>query len=216
MTHAVRCACSCGAGRSAASGFTLVELLVALLILAIMSALGYSTYRSASIAALRAQQSLNRTREIEFGLRIMAQDFSQAVPRPIRDPLGTTRQPALRAGLGKPTLVDLTRAGWSNTAGMQRSTLQRVSYQLTGDKFQRSYIAVLDPVQNTTPVVQDLLTGVTKVTLNYLDGNQVWNAQWPPATIAPPESYWIRPVAVEIIIEFKDWGRVRRLVEIAG
>jgi general secretion pathway protein J len=82
---------------------------------------------------------LKRTREIEFGLRIMAQDFSQAVPRPVRDPLGTTRQPALRGGLGKATLVDLTRAGWSNTAGMQRSTLQRVSYQLTGDKFQRSY-----------------------------------------------------------------------------
>jgi type II secretory pathway component PulJ len=101
-----------------------------------------------------------RTREIEFGLRIMAQDFSQAVPRPIRDPLGSTRAPSLRAGLGKATLVDLTRAGWSNTAGMQRSTLQRVSYQLTGDKFQRSYQTVLDPTQNNTPVVQDLLTGV--------------------------------------------------------
>jgi general secretion pathway protein J len=203
-------------GAAAAGGFTLIEVLVALLILAIMSALGYGTYRSASIAALRAQDSMNRTREIEFGLRIMAQDFSQAAPRPVRDPLGSTRQPALRAGLGRPTLVDLTRAGWSNTAGMQRSTLQRVSYQLTGDKFQRSYQTVLDPTQSTTPIVQDLLTGVSKVTLNYLDVNQVWNNQWPPATLQQPEGLWTRPVAVEIIIEFKDWGRVRRLVEIAG
>jgi len=205
-----------GADRSSASGFTLIEVLVALLILAIMSALGYNTYRSASVAALRAKESLDRTREIEFGLRIMAQDFAQAVPRPIRDPLGTTRAPSLRAGLGKATLVDLTRGGWSNTAGMQRSTLQRVSYQLVGDTFKRSYQTVLDPTQNTVPVVQDLLTGVTKVTLNYLDGNQIWSSQWPPATMASPESLWVRPVAVEIVIEFKDWGRVRRLIEIAG
>jgi hypothetical protein len=26
----------------------------------------------------------------------------------------------------------------------------------------------------------------------------------------------MRPVAVELIIEFKDWGKVRRLVEVAG
>ncbi len=77
-------------------------------------------------------------------------------------------------------------------------------------------MTVLDPTQTTTPIVQDLLTGVSKVTLNYLDGNQVWNNQWPPATLPQPESLWTRPVAVEIIIEFKDWGRVRRLVEIAG
>jgi general secretion pathway protein J len=216
MTAAARPARRLSTRLSTSSGFTLIEVLVALLILAIMSALGYSTYRSARIGAERAEVSLKRTREIEFGLRVMAQDFSQAVPRPVRDPLGTTRQAALRGGLGKATLVDLTRDGWSNTAGMQRSTLQRVSYQLTGDKFQRSYQTVLDATQNTTPVVQDLLTGVTKVTLNYLDGNQNWATEWPPPTIALPEGLWIRPVAVEIVIEFKDWGRVRRLVEIAG
>ena len=82
-------------------GFTLVELLVALLILAIMSALGYNTYRSASVSAQRAQESMKRTREIEFGLRVMVQDFAQNVPRPIRDPLGSTRLPALRAGPGR-------------------------------------------------------------------------------------------------------------------
>jgi hypothetical protein len=25
-----------------------------------------------------------------------------------------------------------------------------------------------------------------------------------------------RPVAVELVIEFKDWGRIRRLIEVAG
>lgn len=197
-------------------GFTLVEILVALLILAIMSALGYGTYRQARIGAERAEESLRRTREIEFGLRVMVQDFAQLVPRPVREPLGQSRLPALRGGLGAPTLVDLTRGGWSNTAGVQRSTLQRVSYQLVKDVFQRSYQTVLDATPNNQPVVQDLLTGVTSVQLNYLDPNQNWVPQWPPPTLPQPESLWTRPVAVEIIVEFKDWGRVRRLVEVAG
>ena len=199
-----------------AHGFTLIEMLVALLILAVMSALGYSTYRAARISATRAQESLARTREIEFGLRIMLQDLAEAVPRPIRAPLGTPRRPSFRGGPGQTTLLDLTRSGWSNTAGMQRSTLQRVSYALVGDKIQRSYQTVLDPTSTNQPVVQDLLTGVTSITLNFLDPNQAWNTQWPPPTLPLPDSEWTRPIAVEILIEFKDWGKIRRLVEVAG
>jgi general secretion pathway protein J len=194
----------------------LVEILVALLILGIMSALGYGTYRQARISAERTEESLKRTRELDFGMRVLVQDFAEMVPRPVRDPLGQTPIPALRGALGTPTLADLTRAGWSNTAGMQRSTLQRVSYQLVGDVFKRSYQSVLDPTTTNQPVVQDLLTGVKSVQLHYLDSNQNWTDQWPPATLLLPASEWTRPVAVEIIVEFKDWGHVRRLVEVAG
>ncbi len=200
----------------ASRGFTLVEVLVALLILAIMSALGYGTYRQARISSERAEMSLKRTREIEFGLRLMTQDFAQLSPRPVREPLGENRQPALRGGTGSATLIDLTRGGWSNTAGVQRSTLQRVSYTLVKDVLKRSYQTVLDPTLGNQPVVQDLFTAVTSVQINYLDPGRNWVPQWPPPTIAAPESLWTRPVAVEIIIEFKDWGRVRRLVEVAG
>lgn len=198
------------------AGFTLVEMLVALLLMAIMSALGYGIYRQAHISSDRAGESLARTREIEFGLRIMVQDFSQIVPRPVRDPLGQSRLPALRGGAGAPTLVDLTRGGWSNTAGLQRSTLQRVSYQLVNGTLQRSYLTVLDPVSNSVPVVQNLLTNVTSVQINYLDPAQAWVPLWPPASLAPAQSLTVRPVAVEILIDFKDWGHVRRLVEVAG
>jgi type II secretion system protein J len=114
-------------------------------------------------------------------------------------------------------IVELTRNGWSNTAGQQRSTLQRVSYALVDDVLKRSYQVNLDIVQGNKPVVQDLFTGVKAIQLRYLDGsNQTWQSRWPPPTVAQPESLWTRPVAVELIIEFKDWGRIRRLIEVAG
>lgn len=244
-----------------AAGFTLVEILVALLILAIMAGLGYSTFRAARISAERTEDSLKRSREIEFGMRIIVADFAQVVPRPVRDILGQSRLPALRGtpGAGSVTatsaslgansnsisgstlspgmsfnsgsafgtttdpnaasMVDLTRAGWSNTAGQQRSTLQRVSYALVGDVLKRSYQINLDTVQGNKPVVQDLLTGVKGVQLRYLDSNQAWQNQWPEATTIQNGStsdLQSRPVAVEITVQFKDWGAIRRLVEVSG
>jgi general secretion pathway protein J len=113
-------------------------------------------------------------------------------------------------------LAELTRAGWSNTAGQQRSTLQRVTYSLVDDVLKRSYTTSLDTVLATQPLVQDLFSKVKTVQLRYLDGNQTWQTQWPPPNLPSPENLWVRPVAVEITIEFKDWGRVQRLIEVAG
>ena len=59
------------------------------------------------------------------------------------------------------------------------------------------------------PQIQDLFSGVKTVQLRYLDGNQTWQTQWPPPNLPSPENLWTRPVAVEITIEFKDWGRVQ-------
>ena len=117
-------------------------------------------------------------------------------------------------------MVDLTRTGWSNTAGQQRSALQRVSYALVGEILKRSYQVNLDIVQGNKPVVQDLLTGVKGVQLRYLDSNQAWQNQWPETTTIQGGSNGTadqtRPVAVEIIVQFKDWGPIRRVIEVSG
>jgi general secretion pathway protein J len=239
-------------------GFTLIELMVAMLILGIMSALGYGAYRQARISAEGTEAALARSREIEFGMRVLVMDFAQIAPRPVRDPLGQSRIAALHGLSGNGTsagtanssfletsaststmhfnsdpafksqsfggtdeqnsipLADFTRAGWSNTAGQQRSTLQRVSYALVGDVLKRSYTTALDTVQGTKPIVQDLFGQVKTVQLRYLDGNQTWQNLWPAPNLPGTEGAWVRPIAVEVTIEFKDWGRVRRLIEVAG
>ena len=91
-----------------------------------------------------------------------------------------------------------------------------MSYALVDDVLKRSYTTALDIVQGTKPVVQDLFGGVKTIQFRYLDGNQTWQNQWPVATTVQQQVSVDRPVAVEVTIEFKDWGRIRRLIEVAG
>ena len=98
--------------RAATGGFTLIEVLVALLILGIMSALGYGTYRQARISAERTEEALKRSREIEYGMRVLVMDFAQIVPRPVRDPLGQTRVPALHGFSGNGTTAGTAGSGF--------------------------------------------------------------------------------------------------------
>jgi type II secretion system protein J len=85
-----------------------------------------------------------------------------------------------------------------------------------GNVLQRRYQIVLDATSSSQPVIQNLLTNVNTIQINYLDQNHSWVPQWPAPLLPPTEGLSGRPLAVEILIDFKDWGKVRRLVEVAG
>jgi general secretion pathway protein J len=60
------------------------------------------------------------------------------------------------------------------------------------------------------------------VTIRYMDVNHQWQEQWPPTTNTvlvggnQELSLRQRPLAVEITLDTEDWGKVVRIVEIAG
>ena len=124
--------------------------------------------------------------------------------------------PALRATRGSDAAIELTRAGWSNPAGVPRSTLQRVSYRLEDTDLMREYWTVLDRTQNTEPVRVLLLEHVKSVSVRYLGADRDWKDQWPPLGYSGPNMRVTRPLAVEITLELEDWGEIKRLVEIGG
>jgi general secretion pathway protein J len=141
----------------------------------------------------------------------------------VRDALGDPL-PALRSDRRTQEIVALTRGGWSNTAGLPRGTLQRVTYRLQGDTLIRSYTTVLDITLANAPVERELLKGVNSVTLRFMDAGRQWQEQWPSLAAAPgaaaagggstPPGFRSRPMAVEITIDLKDTGKIVRLVEV--
>jgi len=209
--------------RARAGGFTLIELAVAILIVAVIAAIGYGTMTQAlkNHEILKAQQA--ELIGLQNAVRTMEQDFVQAAPRPVRQAIGDEPPQVAFAGSppGGTPLVALTREGWSNPAGLQRPGLQRVAYYLDNQTLRREYWNVLDPTLASTTVKHDLLTHVKSFTLRYLDVNHQWQTQWPPATgctTCPNEESALRarPLAVEITIETEDWGKIVRIIEIAA
>ena len=198
-------------------GFTLLEVLVAVVIFGIISILAYGGYNQLIRQSEIVESSATRTRAIQSTVQRMAEDFEMLEPRPIREPLGETLEPALRAGGTRvDTLLDLTRSGWTNPAGLTRSTLQRVTYRLMDNKLERAYWNALDRTLTTEPTSAVLLDKVRTASFRFMDQNQTWHEQWPPLGYSGPDAARIRPIAVEVTLDLEDWGKLVRLVEVSG
>ncbi len=205
----------CGPGR--ASGFTLVEVLVAIFIFAIVSAVAMGGYNELVKQSDIVDRGAARTRAIQATMQRLNLDFTSLEPRPVRQPLGDGLLPALRADEKNPdSLVEFTHSSWSNPAGVPRSTLQRVAYRLEDKKLIREYWLALDRTMTSQPESAVMLEDVKSIKLRFLDANRTWHDQWPPLGYSPADAPWLRPIAVEVTLDLEDWGELKRLMEVAG
>jgi general secretion pathway protein J len=200
---------------SGQSGFTLVELLVALFITTILFAMGYGALSQALNSRKEVEEQAARLQAVQQALRIMEQDIELMQPRPVRDELGNGYRNAVVVSQSVP--LTFTRGGWANPAGLPRSELQRVSYLLRDGKLIRRHLPVLDATAAVIYEERELLDQVVVLKFRYMDGGLVWQDTWPPPLPVPAQELLrARPVAVEITLQLKDWGQLQRIVEIAG
>ena len=196
-----------------ARGFTLLELLIAISIFAL---LGLGTYRMLdsvlrSDSATRNQEQ--RLRELVRGMAAFERDILQAQPRPIRDPYGDARA-ALLGESAEQDSIEVTRSGWRNPLGTSRSNLQRVRWQLSGEQWQRRYWTVLDQAQDSQPQVQQALDGVLSVQLRYLDNKYNWLESWPPSDGEVEQRLATLPLGIELVLEHRHFGELRRVLRL--
>jgi len=205
------------------AGFTLIEVMVAMFIAAIMLALGYSAINQAAKERTNLEGKQARITEIQRGMRVVAQDFAQMVARTARDNEGGGNiEPAVVATNKDDTLITFSRAGWSNPAGIQRPAEQRVRYRFIDGSLIREHWLSVDPALNAQPRQRVMLTKVKSVELRFLDPvSRNWRQDWPAVSSSGPVSassidqlLRTRPLAIEITIVLEDWGRVQRLFEI--
>jgi general secretion pathway protein J len=195
-------------------GFTLLELLVAMFIAAVIFAMGYGAINQAVKSRIELQEQQAKLLELQTGVRVIEQDLVQLAPRPIRQPVGSDSYPALMASTTTQPFLALTRAGWTNPSGLQRPELQRVAYYFENGTLRREYWTVLDPTQASKAVRRDVLTHLKSVSLRFYSQGQTWGTQWPLSTRL--DEYPTRPIAVEITLETEDWGKIVRVFEVPG
>ena len=202
--------------KSRMPGFTLIEILVALAIFSLMAVMLFGGFIAISNQVDWSRARAARLQQIQTSIIYLSRDFSQLQPRPVRSELGDFKEPALSADARNIYLVTLTRGGWSNPAGIPRSTLQRVAYLLEDRQLVRLDWQVLDRLSGTEPRRTEILDDVDEVIIRFLDAQLEWHENWPPLGSDNKVAAWIRPLAVEISLELSDHGRFTRLLEIRG
>jgi len=192
-------------GPAASAGFTLLELLVALAIFGLLAAMSYGGLQAVLEQQSSTELAADRLGALQKMYLIMQRDIEQIVPRTVRDEYGDAQQPLVGGDA-----LQLTRGGWRNPAGRQRSTLQRVGYAFDDEQLVRYTWSVLDRAQDSEALQQPLIEDVEGMQLRYLDRNDEWQEQWPDAQAirdtVPGEQSQMLPKAIEVTIEHNMLG----------
>ncbi len=194
--------------QTARSGFTLIEVMIALLIFALLAAAGVLVLSQSIDNRFVVKAATDRTAELQRLRASLSADLGQAAPRRVRAANG---QPAFSTILaaeapGDPLLV-LVRAGWSNPEGRPRASLQRVEYRLVEDRLERRVYPYLDGARPGPPQV--LYQGVSAPALAFISEG----AEAPRFLPSPGRPL---PDAVRLDLTLEGYGPVRQLFVVGG
>lgn len=187
------------------TGFTLLELLVAMVIFSLMSIMAYGGLSNVIIGNEVIATQEKRLKELQRTMMFLERDIRQLVPRPRNTGFNQTKGKAFDYGLDSDGLIEFTRAGNPNPIAVARSSLQRVRYDIEENVLSRKSWALVDHI-DLEPTSMDLLKDVESVELRLLDKKNEWQINWKEVKEIPK--------AVEITIDHKHWGKIKRLIPV--
>jgi len=185
------------------AGFTLVEVMIALMIFGMIAAAGVAiltfSVRAQGATGKRFDDiaALNRTASL------LAGDMGQAIDRPARDEGGIVLPAFTGTGDGQMRFV---RTGWANVDAAPRASVQKVAYQVDGGVLSRIAYPMIDGAAPLPAVT--LLDKVAGVGVRYRYRG-AWSDRWDGTQGAP------LPQAAEVVIRRTD-GTAFRLMLLVG
>ena len=188
-------------------GFTLVEMLVALVVFGLLSAatVGVLVHAADNREAVGAR--MDRLGEFQRARALIKADLGQAAPRRVRRGDGSAARTAFTGQRpGDAPLWGFVRRGWSNPDGAARASLQYVEYRIAGRQLERTAHAALDGAR--APAPQVVLTGVDATAIGYRYRGQ-WNDGWPGGADEIPE-------AIRLTLDVEGLGTIEQLFLLPG
>ena len=192
-------------------GFTLLEVLIAIAIFALISLASLTIFDTVLTGDESSKRKNNRLNELNRAFIIMERDFLQIARRTVRINGEAPSEGYLHRddqGLFSETNgLGFVRGGWTNPGLLlPRGDLQSVAYQLTDNTLYRMHFNFVDPVVGQERASRALLTDVDDVKFEfYLAGK--WQKEFKGNEL---------PLAIAAIIQTNDFGEIRRQFLVAG
>ena len=162
----------------AASGFTLMEMLIAVLVFAMVGLISAQLLSRTLDSQSVIRERGDRLTDVHRAMQILQRDLMQLSNRPIREGYGSVVGPLL---IGTDGAIEFTRVGWRNPLQTPRAEVQRVGYSLVDGELLRGYWRIADRAQDAEPAFQTLLTDVERIEFFALDISGNEHAFWPIA-----------------------------------
>lgn len=190
---------------TAKTGFTLVEVLIAILIFALMAGVAYRGLASVLTSERHINEKTAQWRALALAFSQMQQDFQLAVPRTIRNTVdqNTAALVGRETPLGVEN-VNLAMTLMNSTADTQ-AELWRVGYRLREGRLEYLVWPSADQAPQAQPRSITLIDQAERFDLRFIDSRGGWQTQW------PDQSGAAFPRAVEITLQAQGLAPIKRL-----
>ncbi|ATC85079.1 type II secretion system minor pseudopilin GspJ [Pseudoalteromonas sp. NZS127_1] len=193
-------------------GFTLLEVMVALGILAFVIIATHQILETTTRAKDASDEKIAELNGLQTTFRLMDQDFSQMTKRAVRNESGDVQEQYLLAGRyvleSQYDGIAFVRDGWINPINLlPRSELQAVGYRVIDDNLERVYRVYVDQLDNMEPRVQRVLENVEELKFEFLDDKNEWQEQWEIKAL---------PKAVAVTLQQIEAEPIRRVFLVPG
>lgn len=192
-------------------GFTLLELLIAISIFAIISLSSFSLLDTIISSEEKSTNRLNSTNDIQRAFILIERDFLQIARRSVRlegeEPLKTFIHTDSNAFESSSQAIGFVRSGWTNPGLLlPRSDMQSVAYQVNEETLERVHYNFVDATLGEKPKIRKLLTGVNDLSFEFYNGKK-WNKTYEGKDL---------PMAIAITLDTKEFGIIQRKFLVAG
>lgn len=191
------------------AGFTLLEMLVALAVFAMLSLGGYQMLHGLSLSASTSSKHSQQMAALERTFALMGADFRQAVFTKLRGVKGQGVAGGAHWLGSEQGGISLVRIGWRNIGAKElRSQVLRVGYLVDreGDLI-RQFYRHLNPSAQQQPIRQKLLSNVQHLSFRFYLKDRGWQTIWHRDDQLP--------MAIEIEFKLPSLGRLRRVFLLA-
>lgn len=194
-------------------GFTLLELLVALAVFAILATITSTAMYQAFSTRARVTLQADRLSEVQLAMAIIRRDTQQMVMRSV---LGNDVH-LFPPFIGRANYIEFTRGG--NNSSIEDevySRLIRVAYLCKADRLIRRSWSVLDGPNRAQRQDNVLLAGIDKCKFAFLTHTQQVLTEWQQYALQSDQRQETLPPALQFNLQLNDWGTMSLLFIVPG